>query len=383
LPAYRQTFRRHRALLIAPVVVAALIGGWFTFGAAPAYRSTASVWVDNNPAISSSLAGALASAALTASANDIDPSGGGAGGPSSSGTPAPVGPAGLEAVVVSELLLSPSFDVAVGRGSLLPRFVESSGSATGFSPSALLAGGSGGVPPSAVEATAAADLAPAVRAEAVGPQVLELIYDGPSPVVSRSVLQSLVRQIGVAGSAFGDSIGKTAAAYYRRKLAAATSEAAGNQGALDLYARTHPQSNSENDATYRALATEVGLAKEQLTSVQSDNSQAATEAQSSDANALMKVVDPPTLPTGPVTGLVSKLMGVVGGAFAGAVMSLLALIALTPRARRRWDAEVPLFARLAAWDATGGRARGRSAGSGAIRAARPRSEPPAQQEGGA
>jgi hypothetical protein len=381
LRAYRQTFRRHRALLIAPVVVAALIGAWFTFGAAPAYRSTASVWVDNNPAISSFLGGAMASATPTASAGEIDPSGGGDGGPASSGTPGPAGPAGLEAVVVSELLLSPSFDLAVGRSSLLPRFVESGGSAGGFSPSVLLAGGSGDVPPSAAEDTAAAVLAPDVKAGPVGPQVLELSYDGPSPVVSRSVLRSLVRQIGVAGSAFGDSIGKTASAYYQHELAAAMSEAAGNQGALATYARAHPRSDSGNDAAYRALATEVVLAKARLTSVQAASSQAATEAQSNDANALMKVIDPPTLPTGPVTGLVSKLSGVVGGAFAGAVMSLLALIALTPRARMRWDAEVPLFARLAAWDAIGGRARGRSGSSGAVRAARPRSELPPQQEG--
>lgn len=373
MQAYRQTFRRHRALLIAPVVVAALVGAWFTFGAPPKYRSTASLWVDNSPAIASSVG-----AAMTA-ASDADPSLSGAGGPGSAAA-TPSGPAALEAQAVSQLLLSPGFDLAISRNSLIPKFLESGGSAGGFSPSALLAGHTPEVPASEAVGAGAAVFAPGLRMAATGPQVLELSYDSPSPRVSRSVLQSLVRQLGVGGSEFGDTIGKTASAYYRHQLTAAESEASGNQGSLAAYARQHPHANVNNDATYRALAREVRLADAQRASIQTASAQADTEAQSDSASAMIKVIDPPTLPTGPVTGLVSKLMGALGGAFAGVVMSLLVLIALTPRPGMRWDAEVPLFARLAAWDSTGGHVTRPAARPGPNRAGRPQARLPLPRE---
>jgi hypothetical protein len=63
------------------------------------------------------------------------------------------------------------------------------------------------------------------------------------------------------------------------------------------------------------------------------------------------------------------------------VMSLLVLIALTPRTGMRWDAEVPLFARLAAWDSTGRQGPGASARPGPNRAARPQPHMPLGREG--
>jgi hypothetical protein len=372
--AYRQTFRRHRALLIAPVVVAALVGAWFTFGAAPRYRSFATLWVDNSPAISSSVG-----AAMTAT-SDSDPSLSGAGGPGSAAA-APSGPAALEAQAISQLLLSPGFDTAISRGSLLPTFLESGGSGGGFSPSALLAGHTPDIPGSEAVGAGAAVFAPGLRMSSTGPQVLELSYDSPSARVSRSVLQSVVRQLGAAGSDFGASIGKTASAYYKRQLTAATSEATGNQGSLTTYVRQHPHANADTDPTYRALTREVGLADAQRASVQVASTQADAEAESARATATIKVMDAPTLPTGPVTGLISKLTGALGGAFAGTVMSLLALIALTPRPRTRWDAEVPLFTRLAAWDSTGRNVTGPSARPAPNRAARPQAHLPLGGEG--
>ena len=204
----------------------------------------------------------------------------------------------------------------------------------------------------------------------MGPQVLELSYDGPSPTVSRSVLQSLIRQLGV-GSRFGDTIGKTASEYYRTQIASATSTWVSNQGSLATYAVSHPGSTAANDPTFRALALEVRLAQAQRASVQSESNTANAEA-SSGGDATMQVIDPPSLPEAPATGLGSKLMGVFGGLFAGAMVSVLALLALTPRAPIPWDAEVPLFARLAARDKIQRYIGGRPARQAAVRAASPR-----------
>jgi hypothetical protein len=187
--------------------------------------------------------------------------------------------------------------------------------------------------------------------------------------------------MGAAGSAFGDTLGKTASSFYETQLTAAQTELAGNEGSLSTYIRQHPGANAANDATYRALANEVRLAQQQEASVAAASSEADTEAASNEGSATIKVIDQPSLPGGSMTGISSKLMGVAGGAFAGLVISLVALILMSPRGQMRWDAEVPAFTRLAAWDRTRRRRRRPAAGSAAARTPRPRTELPVRPEG--
>jgi hypothetical protein len=345
LRAYRQTFRQHRILLIAPVLLAAVVGGYFTFSVPPMYRSSAALWVDNGSSISSSLTSAMDSATLSDplaedTQNATDPS----------AVNAPSGPAPLESEVVSELLLTSGFDLAVTHGT------ESHGMMIGFSPLD-------------------------VRAFATGPQVLQLSYDGLSPVAARTILESLIKQLGAAGADFGDGIGKTASTLYRHKLTAAKSVLAGNQGALTAYASSHPWANVGNDATYRELTTEVQLAQTQLAAVQAASSAANVEAEDKDGSATLEVLDQPSLPVSPTTGMASRLSGFISGAFAGIMLSLLALLLITPRPPIRWDAEVPVFARIAAWDRRGRRRRS-PARSPALGAPRPRAMIGPHQEGG-
>jgi hypothetical protein len=219
-----------------------------------------------------------------------------------------------------------------------------------------------------------------VSVSTAGPQVLKLSYDGPSPAVSQRVVQSLIKQLGAAGSAFGDGIGKTASTLYRHKLAVANSLVASNQGSLAAYVRGHPQANASNDATFRALASEVKLAEGQRGSIQAASSQANAEAKDNGGSATLQMLDAPSLPRAQVTGLASRVSGLLSGAFAGLVLSLFTLIVLTPRPPTRWDAEVPFFARIAAWDSGPRRGRGSSAPSTAG-ALRPRPELHARQEG--
>lgn len=354
---YRQTFRRHRALLIAPVLIAIVMAGWFSFGAPPSYESTASLWVDNGAAIASSMGNTAASS-----------------------TGAAGGPAALESQVITELLRTPTFDMAVARGSLLPGFLASGASAGGFSPSVLLARRAP-VARALADGSAASAIAAQVIATAPGPQILRLSYAGASPAVARSVLQSVIRQSG-AGAMFGESIAKTASSFFRSRLESAASLLSGNQQALARYTRAHPRATTASDATVRALSNEVRLAQNQLASIQAASQQANTEAQVNGGAATLKVIDSPSLPSGPVKGLSTQLMGLVAGAFAGLVMSLLSLYALTPRAPLRWDAEMPLFARMTALDLTGRYARARTqARRRATRQAARVRQPPAPQEG--
>ncbi len=349
LRAYRETFRRHRVLLIMPIVIAAAVAGWFTFSPPPAYQSSAHLWVDNGGSIPSSLAAAITSAAGATSASESAQfATGGSAQVSATGAAAEAGPAALEAEVVSELLLAPAFDTAVERGTRLE--------------------------PGAFRSEEVPFRPYDVSAVALGPQVLKLSYTGASPNTARVVLESLIRELGVAGTAFGESIGKTVSAYYRHDLIAANSIVAGNRGSLATYSHAHPKANSQNDGTFRTLASQLQLAQSQLASVQAESQQADAEARHNGGSATLATLDPPSLPRSAVAGLGTKLMGIVGGALAGAIVSLLALLASTPRPPTRWDDDVPFFARLAAWDKRGWRVRSRSARSPAVHPAARRPE---------
>jgi hypothetical protein len=317
--AYRRTLRRNRPLLIAPIVISAVVAGWFTFGAAPTYRSTASLWVDNGSSIASSMETGSGSASETAASQ---------------------GPAGFEDDVLNELLSTPQFDVAVAHRSALTKFLAAGGSAGGFSPTVLLHR-SGGSP----ESEAAVSVSTGVRSVVAGPQVLLLSYEGPSPAVAQSVVRAVVKELATSAFSTGDTIGKTAAAFYQRKVSSATWAVSNTRAALATYARNHLNATSANDPTYAALAAQVQVANANLASIETVSAEAETEATGS-AQATMAVIDRPSLPAGPVTGLGSQISGVLAGAFAGLVLSLLTLIILTPRPAMRWDAEMPFFDKL-------------------------------------
>jgi hypothetical protein len=319
---YVRKFRLHWKLLAMPVVISAAVAGWFTFGAAPVYSSSASVWVDNGASIQSSL----------------DANVGGTG---------IVGPAQLESQVLGELLATPGFDVAVAKGSGLVRFLAAGGRAGGFSPKVLLSRPD----PALALPTAAGDVGTGIQMTVTGPQVLTLRYDGPSPMVARSVLRSLLHQLGTADTKFGASIGTVAATYYGRKLQSATDLAQNNRGALSMYLRNHPGAGP-SDPAYTALAAEVRTAAARLATVRLDSAESQTEADGP-AGATMAVIDPPSASLYPVGGSSTKILGVIAGAFAGLVISITALLLLgRPLSTRRWDAEMPSFERLAWEDST-------------------------------
>ena len=113
LSSYRDAFRQHRLLLSLPVVLAFLIAAWFVVGAPNSYESSASLWVNNSAPAASSLGDA---------------------------NPGLTPPSTVEEGVITELLATKSFALAVGRRSLLRPYLASH-QTQGFSPTALFGGG--------------------------------------------------------------------------------------------------------------------------------------------------------------------------------------------------------------------------------------------------
>ncbi len=310
---YSQTFKSHWKLLVAPILIAAVVSAWFTFGAARTYRSSIALWIDNGVATASSMSDGTGS----------------------------VGPATFEGQVLTELLSVPRFDIDVAQASKLVNFYTDGGSGGGFSPSVILSRRH----PAPPLAQAAASVGYGVTAVAQGPQVLDITYTGPSPQSAQSVVRAVVAELGHASAKFGVNAGQAEAKFYSRKLRSATKVAQGTEGALLSYEQDHPTADA-GDAGYDALNSEARAAAARVASLQLDNA-AATNQQQAQGNATISVIDPATQPSQQVAGLGQRAVGLVVGALAGAIISLVALLLLAPSAKRPWDAELPMFERLA------------------------------------
>lgn len=313
---YRETFRRHRLLFSLPLLVSVAFAAWFAFGAPPVYRSTARLWVDNGPAAGSSL-NTMAAGAAAAALGDYDES---------------KGPADFEQSVLSEQLAVPAFDVAVGRDSLLPRYLAS-GVRRGFSPSVLLGRGGGSIADQIVQS-----LATEVTTSIAGPQVLQVAYGGPSPVVARSVLASLISHLEGASPTYGTDFARTEQNFFQQAATDARRAADNAVASAAAYKRGHPSATAQTDPMYEGLLGSVKTTRAVLAAAA-----AADASTSRGPGAGMKpvivTIDSPSLPAGATVSRSQAALGLLGGLFAGLVFSLLAVFVATPD-RRRWDAEL-------------------------------------------
>src|SRR6476646_11079167 len=163
--SYRETFRQHRKLLSLPIVLAVVIAAWSMFGAQKSYMSTVSLWVDNAAPADSSLGNA---------------------------NPAVTPPSQQEQQVVTELLATPSFALAVGHHSQLASYLAANPSG-GMTPAALLKQLSG---PGSLDDRIITALGPkAVLTNTPGPQVLQVSFTGPTPAVAQGTLTALVAEL--------------------------------------------------------------------------------------------------------------------------------------------------------------------------------------------
>jgi hypothetical protein len=308
---YRDTFRRHRTLFSVPVVVSVAFAAWFAFGAARVYRSTASLWIDNGPAQASSLADVPTATAST--------------------DPELSNPAFIEQSILSELLGAPTFSLTVGNQSLLRRFVES-GSRGGFSPAVLLHRGGG-----STDYQIARSISAGVSSDVAGPQVLKLTYTGPTPAVAQSVLVSLIRHLDGAAP-ISSTLAVTEQLFFEQAQTEATRAVANALASAEAYKKEHPSVSEQTDPIYAALLAAVRKTNRAL----SNSSVAVSSASRGQggSKALMRVIDPPSLPAAATVSSRQMALGLLGGLFAGLLMTALAVVVATPDHQRRWDREL-------------------------------------------
>jgi uncharacterized protein involved in exopolysaccharide biosynthesis len=155
--SYRETFRQHRVLLSAPIVLAGLIAGLLVFTSRPSYVSTASLWVDNPPGQASSVGSAAATQ------------------PASS-------PASQEQQVVTELLATRLVKVAIGK-RLGEDFTQIQAALTMLTTSTP------------------------------GPQVLQFSFTGATPAAATTTLSAAMTELQQASAQFIDQRADDAMSY--------------------------------------------------------------------------------------------------------------------------------------------------------------------------
>ena len=308
--AYRLTFRRHRRLLTLPVVLAVILATWTSFGHPKSYESTASLWVDN-PASAQSSLGNL--------------------------NPAEVPPAQQEQQVLMELLTTRNFMTNVANRSGLAKYLGTQPS-EGFGPTALLSKLTG---PKSVHDQVVSALGPKHVATVVpGPQVLQISYTAGTAAIARSTLQAIVTGLQQDSASLSQRHNKVASDYYRSQVAAASKTLAGIRDQIAAYTRSHRGRNAA-DPNLAALQTAEAAANGQLNDANSNLSEATGAAQAGSTGSAVHVIDAPTVPLGPTSGMKRRVMAIFGGLFAGLLISFLAVVVLTPTRRDPWEDEPP------------------------------------------
>jgi len=298
---YLDTFRQHRLLFLLPLLIGVSLAIWSNVGAPKLYRSGTSLWSDT------------------------------AGGSSNDLTGAPP-PAVQEQTMLDELLKTQYFRTNVARRGPLQAYLKQHTS-EGWGPGALLSKLSGA--PTLDERIGTALSAKRVTSIALGPHVLKISYDGPTPTVSYETLRALVKEFEKQRGA----LRADALTAYKDAVAAASKALTDARSDVATYIREHP-STSQSDPQMAALIHAERNALDQLSGATEGLRQTATAGLGS-SQVSLRVVDQPEVPTGPYGRHKRFALAIFAGLFVGALISFLGIFALTKTGRTAYaDVEV-------------------------------------------
>jgi uncharacterized protein involved in exopolysaccharide biosynthesis len=291
--SYRETYRRHRKLLIAPVILGALAAAFFLFGSGKTYKSTASLWIDTTPPVPSSIGASTSSAPLA------EP------------------PATSEQGVLAELLTTQSFDSSIAETSLLGKSLGSVAAIQTKAPTLLGTG--------------------QVVSTIAGSQVLQISYSAASPAMAQSVLAAVVTQLRDYSNRLTAEHNQAAVGYDSEQVKAAENALATARSSVAAYQAQHPGAN-QSDPNYASLVAAENNAATQLAQA---NTALGQVTGSPDAGGWSIAVLDPASQAQTTPPKKKKVVEVIlAGAFGGVLISFLAVIALTPAKKEAWDDEL-------------------------------------------
>lgn len=292
--SYRETYRRHRKLFAVPVVLGALAAGLMAFTSGGSYKSTASLWVDTAPPLASSVG--------------ADPN-----------QPLAEPPASAEQAILTELLTTKAFASAVANSSSLGKQLGSAASIEKNAPTYMENGQVGSL--------------------VTGQQVLKITYTGKSSGMAQSVLGGIVEQLRKYNNGLTAQHNQDAVAYDNQQVKVARGALSTAQSNLNAYQAQHPNVDQSDPNVLSLTSAETNASTDLAQASQTLGQATGTQ----DAGGwTIGVVDPPGSPVAATLGKKKLLELILAGAFAGMLVSFLAVVLLTPAKKEVWEDELPI-----------------------------------------
>lgn len=292
--SYRDVYRSHRVLFTLPAVLAAAIALWAGTSAPKLYESQASLWSDV-PGSTTTAFGALP-------------------------------PAGQDQQLLTELLTTRYFQQAVADHSPLRAYLRAHPS-TGWGPSALLARLRS--PKTLDDRVADALGGKRMLSDAKGPHVLDLGFEAETPALAVHTLRAIIAEFEKQRGTLQES-GLQAA---QRQVVAASEALQSARLTLTRYISSHPGVNHTDQQLQQLLVAQRQAVTAMSNATTNMNQASLAVADGSSNQTTLRLVDPPTLPTGPVSGKKKLIEVGIAGFFAGGIVSALGVIAVARRRR--------------------------------------------------
>ena len=292
--SYRETYRRHRKLFFVPVILGALAAGFMAFTSGGSFKSSASLWIDTAPPLASSVGANLS-------------------------PPLSEPPAAAEQGILNELLTTQAFATSVAKSSLLAKSLGSEASIQNNAPAY-------------VENKQVGSLV-------TGAQVLKVTYTGQSAAMAESVLGGIVEQLRNYNDGLSARHDQAAVTYDKEQVNAAETALATARSNVNAYMAQHTNAG-QSDPNLQSLTTAETNASTQVG--QANTALAQVTSPASRIPWTIQVVDQPGPAISAALGKKKLLELILAGAFAGLLVSILAVVALTPAKKEMWEDELPI-----------------------------------------
>jgi uncharacterized protein involved in exopolysaccharide biosynthesis len=289
---YLRTFRRHKLLVIAPMVLALVVGLGYEVSSPRNYQAMGTLWAD----------APIPGNSTVYSQQQPNPT-----------------PSAQEAAVLSELLPTEQFLTQIGKRSPWAAYLARN--------------------PGAVD-TVFASLGKNTTVSTLGPQVIQVAYQSSNQATTAPVAKAIVNAFAAELVSLQQQRDQQQITYDKATLQTTLSALNSAQKQLSEYMAAHPGAVGATtvDPTVTQLSGDVasaqtayGTAVANLDSSQQSLSSAADSSQ-------LHVIDEPTGTF--AQGRKKKIVyGGIGGLFAGGVISILLLSWLVSRDTSPWDAE--------------------------------------------
>jgi uncharacterized protein involved in exopolysaccharide biosynthesis len=288
---YLRTFRRHKLLVIAPLVLALMVGLGYELTSPRHYQAQGTLWADAPVPDSSTVL--------------------------SQSPPSP-SPAAQQASVLSELLSTDHFLTEIGQRSPWAAYLHRH--------------------PTAVD-TVFASLHKDTTVSVLGPQVISVAYQSSDAATTAPMARAIMNAFVAELVSLQRTRDQQQITYDKQNLQTASTALSSAQGQLSQYLAAHPQAPGATvDPTVTQLSGNVATAEQSYGSAVASYNSSQLGLSSANDTSQLHVIDQPAVAY--VQGHKKAIVYAgVGGLFAGGVISILLLSLLVSNDTSPWDAE--------------------------------------------